>query len=199
MMYIFAIDPLPGNSKKVVLRIDGGEDIYLYKGDLRKFNLSIDSDISSDTYDRLIAELLIPRARKRVLHLLERQDYTLSRLRQKLTASHYPDEVCDDAIAYAESYHYVDDERYARNYIIYHKDNSTRRRLYQKLIERGIDSSLVESVLEEEYDTDEYALAASLLAKRGYDSATADRAERNKMYRFLMSRGFDSSVVSSSL
>lgn len=199
MMHITDIESTPGNSKKVLLRIEGTDDLYLYKGDLRTLHLQVGDELTDDTYTNIVQDILIPRARKRALHLLERQDYSRSKLRQKLLTSHYPAEVCEDAISYVESYHYIDDERYARNYISYHKEDTSRRKLYQNLIKRGIDSSLAEAVLEEEYDTDQLALATRLLDKRGYDSSDADSALRNKMYRFLISRGFDSSVATTAL
>ena len=99
------------------------------------------------------------------------------------------------AVAYVESYHYIDDTRYARDYVCYHKHMKTKRCLAMDLKKRGIAEGLIETVIREEYDQDEGILARALLEKRHYDPARADRRERDRQYRFLVSKGFDSSLV----
>ena len=53
----------------------------------------------------------------------------------------------------------------------------------------------IEQALAEEFVSDERAQIAELLEKRHYDAAQADRRERQRMYQFLMSRGFKSSDI----
>ena len=42
-----------------------------------------------------------------------------------------------------ESYGYLDDLRYARDYIEYHIDSRSRNRIEQDLLRKGIDSTLI--------------------------------------------------------
>ena len=58
----------------------------------------------------------IRRARHRALHILERCDRTEQELRDKLEMN-YRTEAVEDAIAYVKRYHYLDDMRYAVNYL----------------------------------------------------------------------------------
>ncbi|MFR3035804.1 MAG: RecX family transcriptional regulator [Blautia hydrogenotrophica] len=43
----------------------------------------------------------------------------------------------DEAIGYVKSYGYVDDQRYARNYLAYRLQTKSRQKLFQELYQRG--------------------------------------------------------------
>ncbi|MBR1635296.1 MAG: regulatory protein RecX [Lachnospiraceae bacterium] len=193
------IEPVRGKTKRSWVRFDGAEDICLYNKEIRRLGLEDGQEMPGTLYGQVIREILVPRARKRALHLLEKQDRTRANLRDKLLEGGYPASVADDAIAYAESYHYIDDERYARNYVYFHKSSKSRRRMVMDLQRRGIDRGLADRVLAEDYDTDEDSLIHSLMEKRHYDPENADQKERSKMYRYLVSRGFDSNAVCEAL
>lgn len=199
IVLITRIEPVRGKAKKSWVRFDGAEDICLYNKEIRHRALEEGLEISDTDYRQLLDEILIPRARKRALYLLEKQDRTSAKLREKLVLGGYPPSVAEDAVAYAASCHYIDDERYARNYVYFHKGSKSRRRMVTDLQQRGIDRGLIDRVLEEDYDTDERVLMRSLIEKRRYNPDNADQKERSKMYRFLVSRGFDSSAVSEAL
>ena len=77
---------------------------------------------------------LSKRAKLRCMHLLERRDYTEKQLRDKLRLgkTQYPPEIIDEAIAYVKAYHYVDDARYARQYVECMKVKKSRRQIEQE-------------------------------------------------------------------
>ena len=52
------------------------------------------------------------------MSLLKDRDYTRKKLFEKLKANGYPDECIEKAVQYVSSYGYIDDKRYAVNYII---------------------------------------------------------------------------------
>jgi regulatory protein len=64
------------------------------------------------------------------------------------------------------------------------------------LLKKGIDKEVIDLALEEEFEQSEEEMILQLLKKKHYDPSTADQKERNKMYRFLMQRGFRSSDIS---
>ena len=71
---------------------------------------------------------VLRKAKLRALHLLEYMDRTEKGLRQKLEQSGYPTEVVDEAIRYVKSYGYIDDKRYADNYLRTRSNGKGRRR-----------------------------------------------------------------------
>ena len=97
--------------------IDGYFKLVLYKGEIRKLNLKHNSEIDEEVYYYIIKDILVKRARLRALHILEKREYTKKQLTDKLKQNEYPDIVIEDAIDYVESYNYINDERYAMQYL----------------------------------------------------------------------------------
>ena len=69
MIRVVRIEPYK-NRNKVVL--DNGEKFLLYKGDIRKFKLEINQEISKVTYNE-IKQLLYERGKERALYILHLQ------------------------------------------------------------------------------------------------------------------------------
>ena len=69
----------------------------LYGKELKQFGIAEGTDLSPEQYRRILEEVLIPRARKRAMHILERMDQTTAQLREKLQRSQYPEQVVEDA------------------------------------------------------------------------------------------------------
>lgn len=198
-MRIVTVEKLPNKTKRYRIRLDNGADFVLYSGEVRRLGCMEGEELSEEEYRRIIEEILLPRAKQRTLHLLEKQDRTKEGLRRKLKEGGYPEEVIDGAVAYAASYHYIDDKRYAENYVYFHKEHKSRQRLMQDMLGKGIAKELAEAAIEDGYETDERALIAQLLVKKHYDPLTADMKEKAKMYRFLLGRGFAPGDISEML
>lgn len=195
-MTILSITPLPGKrSQKSKVRLSGGADLVLYQKEIRRLGLQEGYELSSEVYDEILQKILIPRAKKRGMHLLEKQDRTEYNLRQKLKESGYPDAAVDEAILYVASYHYIDDERYARNYVRYHQNGKSRRKIFESLLQKGIAKDIIELALDEEYEASEETMILELLQKKHYDPTQADIKEKAKMFRFLLGRGFDAGDI----
>ena len=110
----------------------------LYKGEIVRYRLKNEKAIEDSTYQTIRTEVLPKRAKKRCLNLLQKKPYTEYKLREKLMEGFYTQDVIDDAINYVKSFHYVDDYDYACQYIFYHKERESRRKMEEKLIQKGI-------------------------------------------------------------
>ena len=181
------------NRRKVCL--DDGTVWILYRGEVRKFQLKEGMIVTEDLYDQIAHEVIGKRAIKRAMHLLEKMDRTEANLREKLKQSEYPDEAIDGAIAYVKSYHYLDDARYAKNYIRCYQNSRSRKRLMLDLLRKGIAKQTIEQAFGEEYEADETEMIRSLLRKKAYDPSNADEKERRRVYAFLLRKGFRSEDV----
>lgn len=171
----------------------------LYKGELRSYHILEGEELGEETYHSIMTQLLPKRAKLRAMNLLKGRDYTRKQLHDKLKAGEYPEKVIEEALAYVEDYHYIDDLRYALGFIRSHADSRSRRRLEQDLLGRGIDKDTLETAWrkweEQGGDQDEAAMILELLRKKGFDREGADIKERQKMYGFLMRRGFPGGLV----
>ena len=171
----------------------------LYAKELDKYEIEEGNDLSDEIYDLIINEILIPRARRRAMHLLEKQDRTKKNLSDKLREGGFPPAVIEDAIAYVESYHYIDDNRYAENYVYYKQEGKSKSRIRQDLLQRGIDRDTIDAALESTYETSEEDMVKDILRKKKYDPSTADEKEKAKLYRYLASKGFSYETVADAM
>ena len=182
---------------KVKVSLDTREDFHLYKREVVKYNIEVGQELSN--YELILNETLIPRAKKRTMHLLEKMDRTERELRLKLRSNGYPDVAIDEAIAYVESYDYIDDERYAHSYVRSFRDSRSRNRIMQDMYRKGIDRDVVDNAIEDEYNVDEQELIDMYISKRKYSCDTATHKEREKMFRYLIGKGFELDTVRSVL
>ena len=168
----------------------------LYPAEIRHYEIEEEGEISREAYEEILIETLIPRAKKRAMHLLTRQDRTKKGLSDKLFEGGYPAEAVEAAISYVESYHYIDDERYAQNYVFFHKGEKSKKRLLYDLLSRGVAEETAESAISEMEEEDgegegsDVALIRKLVKKKRYEPEEADVKAQAKMYRYLASRGF---------
>ena len=146
-MVITQIDGASGARCRIY--IDGQFAFVLYKGELRKFHLQEGQELPPDSYREITEELLPRRAKLRCMNLLQSKDYTRKQLEDKLAQGEYPQECIEEAIAYVESYGYLDDLRYAKDYIEYHISSRSRNRIEQDLLRKGIDRTLIAAAFDE--------------------------------------------------
>jgi len=173
---------------KVKVCLDNRTDFQLYKREIDKYSIIEGEELSN--YDEILSEVLIPRAKKRAMHLLEKMDRTKADIRSKLRRNGYPDEAINAAIEYIESYNYLNDERYAYMYVRNYCNSRSRNRIMQDLYHKGVDKDTINDAIESEYSVDEEELIKMYIIKRGYDVDNASMKDRDKMFRFLISKGF---------
>lgn len=172
----------------------------LYKGDLRLYKLKLGSDISSETYKEICETVLVKRAKLRSLHLLKSRDYTEYQIREKLNKSGYPVMVIDKAIEYVKSYGYIDDEKYCERFIFCYYEFRSKKRMEIDLQKKGINPICIRNVyehikdemnisIEDEMDV-EIKQIESLLQKKKYQPEEATMKDRQKIYGFLLRKGY---------
>ena len=115
----------------------------LYKGELKRFGIKQGENLAQENYEKIQNEVLLKRAKKRAMHLLEDMDRTESALREKLKAGQYPGE-CNRAeqLTYVRSFGYLDDARYAENFIMSRKDTKSKREIKALLSQKGVSDDI---------------------------------------------------------
>lgn len=176
--------------------IDEQLAFVLYKGELSRYKIKIDNEISDETYREIIEEVLTKRAKVRCIYLLKSMDRTEYQLRTKLKQGGYPDEAIDGAIDYVKNLHYIDDNRYAQYYIDGRTGSKSKQQITQDLLRRGITKELIQSIYEQKEPEDETEQIRKWVEKKRVDLETADPKEINRLYGFLMRKGFQASDIS---
>ena len=183
--------------------LDGQFAFVLYKGELRQFQIKEGQELSGESYRQIMTQVLPKRAKLRSMNLLQSRDNTKKQLENKLKQGEYPKECIDEAIAYVESYGYIDDRRYAKDFIEYNIRTKSRTRIETDLLGKGIVKDVIRQAFEEleniGVEQDEMSMIRDLLKKKNYCADTATRQEQQKMYGFLYRKGFHGDTIARAL
>ena len=187
------------DKKRSKIYINGEFAFVIYKGELRDYSIKEGQELSESNYQEILDVVLPKRCKLRAMNLLQKKDYTEKQLRDKLLEGLYPKEIIDDAIHYVKAYHYLDDERYSRDYIAYHMSIRSKNRIIQDLSGKGISKDIFMPIVEELYveeDSDvELDQIKKLLLKKHYDPELTEYKEKQKIMAFLMRKGFQMSDI----
>jgi regulatory protein len=188
--------------KRSEVLTDEGLRFVLYKAEIRKYHLTEGAEIPEEDLREIQQVLLPKRAKLRAMNLLQSRDYTESRLREKLTEGGYPPEVVDEAVAYVASYHYIDDGRYAADFVRARMGRHSRARVRMDLLSKGIDPDTADRALEEAYSDEllaaedpEIALIRAAIRKKHFDPQTATWEEKQKFLAAMCRKGFSADKV----
>lgn len=189
-MNITNIEPI--DKKRFRIYIEEEYLLLLYITDLRKYKLDINQTISEEEYSEIYHDVVLRRAKLKAMLLLKSRDYTDKELRLKLQRYYYPSQAIEDALSYVISYGYIDDERYAKNYVRYKMNTKSRRQIEYTLSQKGIRKEFIEQAFDDEYKQDASALENAIRKKVGnlenLDELTNEN--KRKVGAYLFRKGF---------
>lgn len=181
--------------QKYRIFLDGESAFTVYKGELSRYHLEEGAVLPPEVYEELVNGVLKKRATLRAMHILERTDKTEAQLRKKLEESEYPKEAVESAIAYVTSYGYLDDRRYAEHYIEWKKQGKGKARLKMELAQKGISREIIEEVLESTDFGETREMIRQIILKKRKTNIPMNEKEKQRLYGFLMRKGFSSSDI----
>lgn len=181
--------------QKYRIFLDGESAFAVYKGELSRYHLEEGAVLPPEVYEELVNRVLKKRATLRAMHILERTDKTEAQLRRKLEESEYPKEAVESAIAYVTSYGYLDDRRYAEHYIEWKKQGKGKARLKMELVQKGISREIIEEVLESTDFGETREMIRQIILKKQKTDIPMNEKEKQRLYGFLMRKGFSSSDI----
>ena len=132
-------------------------------------------------------------ARRKAMLLLEHMDRTEKGLSDRLRQAGFSAEAVEDAMNYVRSYGYLNDLRYAQNYISFRINSKSRQKILQELAGKGIDRETALSAWESaaEVETpDELAVLRSTVLKKCQEETVLDEKAMRRLQSFLLRRGF---------
>ena len=176
---------------KYKVDLDGQFAFVLYKGELSRYGVKEGAELTEETVDEIYNTVLLKRAKKRAMHLLEDMDRTEAGLREKLRQGLYPAEIIEKAIDYVRSFGYLNDARYAENFILSRRNSKSRKEIHALLLGKGISDEEISIAFENCYgDQEEQEAVRRILEKKRVDPKTADDREMQKIYGYLARKGF---------
>lgn len=194
---------VPLDKKRSKVYIDHEFAFVLYKGELSKYKVRLGENIGTDVYREITTQVLPKRAKLRAMNLLTKRDYTEKQLRDKLSQGDYQEEMIEIALNYVKSFGYINDEKYVESYLDIYQGKKPFGKIKEELLRKGIMPELILDIKEsrEEYEeTDEIEteeeLARRWLEKKHYDYDSNDYKMKQKMFGFLLRKGFNAEVIS---
>lgn len=163
----------------------------LYKGELSRYRIVAEQEITEETFQKIKKEVVLKRAKLRALHLLNDMDRTESQLRTKLRQGFYTEDIIDQSIEYVKSFGYIGDAAYARRYIESRQQSKSRKEIFADLCKKGVAKEEIELAMEECYrENEETEAVRAILRKKRFDAEHSTESEKQKIYGYLARKGF---------
>jgi len=164
--------------------------------EVKLYGIQEGHQITDVLYSEILSEVVIPKAKLKAMDLLKSMDRTEYELMTKLRNAGFAQEICTVAIDYVKKYNYVNDYRYACNYINYRKETKSLKMLQMELARKGVEKELILQAIEEEYagNSEEEAVRREVRKKcRDVEELTYEK--KMKLSAYLYRKGYSSSVV----
>lgn len=185
------------DSKKSLVCIDYEPAFALYNFEMRRLEIKVNEDISKEVYNGILSDILIKRCRERVGYILGKSDKSVYEIKSKLKQGYYPESVIKDVIEEYLRYGYLDDERYAFNYVKNNMSRKSVKKIRNELSMKGISKEVINKAFmksEIEYeaiDDVQFKIIEKEFYKKKYDFKEDDRMILNKIIASLLRKGFE--------
>ncbi len=192
-------------SKKRQLMVNDSLYCMLYFSEIRALALEEGQEFTCEVQEQ-IEEVLRPRARRRTLNLLVAKDRSKRELQEKLKKDGYTEAAIEDAIEFAEGYHYIDDLRFAMKQVRSLQEEKSSLQIRMKLQEKGISRDIIEEAfvavqeereeeLGEEYEPAELTAIRKLVQRKVPKEGLMPEEQSRKLAASLYQKGFDGNLI----
>jgi regulatory protein len=137
------------------------------------------------------------RAKEVAINYLSYRPRSSKEVKTHLLHKGYLPELVDQVISYLQELEYINDLDFARKWYMTRisKGDHGHLLIQRELIEKGVSLEINENLRRELYPEEkEREYAQRLAEKRGFERE-GDIRQRNKLYQFLLRRGFSPSVI----
>ena len=193
------------------LSIDGDPVGPVRIKDMQFMNVSDGDDITEEKLAELLRDYVLPAGKKKALDLLLCSERTEYELRKRLQQEGYGDSVTDTILLYVKQYPYLNDERYALNYLYSYGGKKSMAMLRAGLREKGVAENLIENAIEqyteerkaesagvddsgEEEDLETRTLR-NLIHKKAPEGTPLTHDQREKICTSFLRKGFSYSTI----
>lgn len=192
--------------RQSILFIDGDAVGPVQNADMCFLSVQESDDISSNKLTEILQDYVLPAGRKKALDLLLAEDRTEIELKRRLIQAGYGESIVASIMEYVKQYPYLNDVRYALNYM---RSVGTKKSLLEirhKLTEKGVSDEDFEKALgqyrEERQESMEgssgelceedieYEAVLTILHKKVAPGTPLTRAQKEKLYASLLRKGF---------
>ncbi|MBE5956581.1 MAG: hypothetical protein E7253_09015 [Lachnospiraceae bacterium] len=176
---------------RCIIYLEDGSTFPLGRKEERSLELSEGRELTEEQLQWIYKELVFPRGRNYLICLLASRDYTEKEVKDKLHKACYPEHIIEEILHYGRERHYLDDFRYAEDYIAVRKHSKSIRQLKYQLSMKGIPDHIL-SQIKEENDRDDLMPVVERYWNRKKGTSYEKSA---KTYQYFARKGYDSSMI----
>ncbi len=189
------IDRIVKIKKNTNILYSMGERIAVLKDyELSKFGISEDKELSNELYDKINNDIQYPRAYEKAVDRLAATDKTVYEIQKKLEAYGFSQMIIDRAVAELKRRHFIDDKRYAQNFILSKSNTKSINEICYILKTKGISKELIDEITEEDEYSDDKAVRTIIIKKMKNKDLT-DKNELRKLTAYVCNKGFEYELV----
>ena len=187
-------------NKDVTIHFDNDSLLFLAVEVFLKSGLKKGDDISDDRFSFLIEQNKLFHIKQRAFRLLGRRQHASFELSRKLWNKDYEQKLIDEVIEDLQKKGYLDDKEFIRAFVADKSKtkNWSTKKIKSELLKRGIDSKLIDRMLNGQTFESDFENAMKLANKK-YEQLLKRISEpkelRNKLSAFLFSKGFDYDLI----
>lgn len=182
------------NPGKIKVFIDEEYAFFLEEKDMELYILKEGDEIGSEMFHEITEKLLWERSKQKAVNLLKFADRSEQELRSRLSEAGFHDSIIDRTIAYVRQYGYLDDARYAANYIRTRMNRKSKLVIKGELVQKGIKKDLIDGIIEQEYGEDEDAelqAIKKIIEKKTKSAEDLTPEKKEKLIASLYRKGFE--------
>lgn len=198
-MKVTDVQPQKNDNSKVSVFIDGEYAFSLDEVDALVMGIKPGKEIDREKLGEMLFASQFAKAKNEALKLISRKSVCRKMVEDLLGEKKFDAEITDAVCNELESLGYIDDYSYATFFIEYAAEKLWgERKIRYELGIKGISKDIIEEVISGAFIADSKALSQIITEKyRGLD--LEDIKVKQKIQRFLVTRGFDFSDINEAI
>lgn len=179
---------------RYIIEFENGDSYKISLEQIVKHKLKEDLEIDINYFKDILNEENERETFNKALDIVSLRDHTCFEVKNKLIKKGYEINAIENAIEKLYEYNFVNDEKYATKYFreaSKYKKHGKNKIIYT-LRQKGISSSIISSL---EFDEDLELETAKSLCQKKLKTLKDDEKKKEKIYRYLISRGYSNSVI----
>lgn len=196
-MVITSITKQKNNDNRYNIYVDGEYSFSTDSEDVIEFGIKIDNEYDEASIKELIHNCQYKKAFNDACRILSARPKTRMEMENKLKLK-YDDAVIDEVVKKLQEYDYLNDTEFVRLWVEERKrlKPAGKKKIANELRAKGIEKQVVDEAIEQ-LIPDDLDTAVDIIKKRisRAGGAPEDRKSIQKLYRYLLYRGFDYDTI----
>lgn len=196
-MQITKIEVQKRNKNRVNLYLDDNFHCGLLAETVVKYRLKEGLEVSLEFVEFLKNQTENEMALNKAVAFISKSQKAKKQVLEYLAKKGFEEASINYAIEKLGEYNYINDELFAKNFVKYKAKSNGKRKILMELKQKGIDESLAKEKVEE-YSVDSQSII-NVAQKYLKGKDLFDLKTKQKAYRFLASKGYESSDIINTL